>query len=230
MEIMKKNQNPEYKFIFDLDGTLYTFDQKAGTTFGESRFYQDIKENVYRFFMDKLGLSLVEAQQEYIRLKEKYNGEISLAVEQEFGVNRYEYFKQTWNLEPKNYLSINPKLSIELLLFSKKAAILSAAPNIWVQTVLRYLDIADIFGDQVFTGEPDLRKPNEQVFLQVATALKTDPQLIFSIGDQEYSDIIPAQKLGMKTMLIGTPKKSEPDFFAPDVMTAITLLKNNGII
>lgn len=218
----------KYKFIFDMDGTLYQFD--GNNKFADTKLYADIKAKVYKLLMSKLGISSTQAQTEYERLKTVYKGEVSLAIEKEFKIDRYEFFAETWNLDPKDYLALNPGLQLALSPFSKRGAILSGAPRVWVQAVLAHLGIDKTFGKQVFTGESDIRKPSEQVFRLVASNLDSAPELVVSIGDQEHTDILPAQRLGMKTVLIGTPQISKPDFSAPDILSAISLLTEKGFI
>ncbi len=100
----------EFKFIFDLDGTLYQFDKGKANCFTQSQFYADLKESVFSFLMDKGGLDRQSAEIEYERLKQAYKDEISLAVEQEYGIDRFKYFAQTWNLNPEAYIEENPEL------------------------------------------------------------------------------------------------------------------------
>ncbi len=64
----------------------------------------------------------------------------------------------------------------------------------------------------------------------VASALATDPQLIFSIGDQERTDVIPAKDAGMKTILIGKSEESVADIVVPDLISAITVLRKKGVL
>src|SRR3989344_9433718 len=49
--------------IFDLDGTLYSFDNAQETTFTTSRFYTEIKKNAYAFFQQRYGIEESAARQ-----------------------------------------------------------------------------------------------------------------------------------------------------------------------
>lgn len=174
-----------YRFIFDMDGTLYSL----GKGFAHSTLLADIMSRISHFFQNRLGLTESEAQAEYERLKTLFRGEVSLAVEHEYGIDRFEYFAQTWNCQPEKHVAPNPKLSVDLYEFSGRAAILSAAPRVWVQAVLAHLRVEEIFNPLIFTGEPNIRKPNPEAFRQVSTALQAAPQMTFSIGDQETTDM-----------------------------------------
>lgn len=213
-----------------MDGTLYRFDKGQGRSFTASRLYTDLRSNAYAFFMDRRGLSKDRAVTEYERIKEKYDGEVSLGVEQEYGIDRYDYFANTWNLNPERYIEKDTDLPEMLGQMKGKVALLTAAPRVWATNVLAYLGVADMFENRVYTGEPDVRKPNPLVFQKIADNFAVSPSNVFSIGDQEYSDIIPARNIGMKTVLIGSSQNTAADYQATDVKLAINLLRKEGFI
>lgn len=226
VETMKE----QYRFIFDMDGTLYHFDKGNGQTFTKSCFYTDLRSNVYSFFMERRGLSRSEALSEFERIKVKYDGEVSLGVEKEYGIDRYDYFGNTWNLNPNDYIEKDSDLPIILNQLKGKIVLLTAAPLIWAKNVLAYLDIERMFENNLYTGEPNMRKPNPAIFLKIANDLNVPPKYIFSIGDQEHSDIIPAKSIGMKTVLIGVSQNTIADYQANNVKSAINLLRKEGFI
>lgn len=225
-KIMKE----QYKFIFDMDGTLYHFDKCQGQIFTTSRFYTDLRSNIYAFFMEKRGLSRIDAITEYERIKEAYKGEVSLGVESEYGIDRYEFFDNTWNINPEGYIEKDTDLPEMLERLQGRIALLTAAPKIWAVNVLSYLGIEEIFGDSLYTGEPDERKPNPAVFQRIADDFSVSPKKVFSIGDQEYSDIVPAKSIGMKTVLVGSSQNSIADYQANNIKLAISLLRKEGFV
>jgi FMN phosphatase YigB (HAD superfamily) len=218
----------QYKFIFDMDGTLYRFDKGQGQTFTSSQFYTDLRSNAYSFFMERRGLSRGEAIAEYERIKEKYDGEVSLGVESEYGIDRYEYFDNTWNLNPEGYIEKDTDLHEMFEQLQGRIALLTAAPRVWALNVLSYLDIEQLFDGRLYTGEPDERKPSPVVFQRIADEFGVSTRDVFSVGDQEYSDIVPANSIGMKTILIGSSENTVADYQADDVKTAIILLRKEG--
>jgi len=220
----------QYKFIFDMDGTLYTFDKGQGQAFTSSRFYSDLRKNVYSFFMERQGMTENEAMLEYERIKEKYDGEISLGVEGEYGINRYDYFDKTWNFKPEDYIEKDTDLPEMLERMKGRIALLTAAPRVWAVNVLSYLDIDQYFDGRIYTGEPDDRKPNPMAFQKIASDFMISPSQMFSIGDQEYSDILPAKSIGMKTVLVGVPRDTQADYQADSVGLAIGLLRREGFV
>jgi len=105
-----------------------------------------------------------------------------------------------------------------------RSALLTAAPRVWALKVLSHLKLQKVFGENLYTGEPILRKPNPQVFQQIADNFGVKPNQVFSIGDQEDTDIIPAKKIGMKTIRVGRGK-TKADYQTKDVISAIDLLR-----
>lgn len=220
----------QYNFIFDMDGTLYHFDKGQGKAFSSSQFYTDVQSNAYSFFMERRGLSRDEAKSEYQKIKETYGGEISLGVEREYGIDRYEYFANTWNLNPEGYIEKEANVQEMLEQLKGRIALLTAAPKVWAKKVLAYLDLEEVFAGRVYTGEPDERKPQPEAFQKIASDFGVEPTTIFSIGDQEYSDILPAKSIGMKTVFIGSSPATVADYQANDVKAAISLLQKEGFI
>lgn len=190
------------KYIFDLDGTLYKY--KGGTTFITSSFYTDIKRNVFLFLEKEVGIATDQVAQTYTQLKQQFSGHISLGVERQYGIARAQYFAQTWNLDPAAYItfSFEPRQVLEVL--QGRFAIFSEAPSIWVERALAFLQLTDVTRDVVFTGDPDIRKPSKEAFIQVAHFLDLPFHQIISVGDQEESDISLPKSLGMRTVRVGS--------------------------
>lgn len=225
-----QKENSIKAVIFDMDGTLYSFDDSNESQFTSSRFGQKIRANCVRFFEERLGLSPKKAEIVYEDLKTRYNGEVSLAVEKEFGIDRGEYFAFTWNLEATEFVKSTGNIPTLLSELTIQSGVLTAAPRVWAERVLQFLQIRDLIGDALFTGDPDLRKPNPEAFMQLANFWGLNPEQIISIGDQEQSDILPAKAVGMKTVRIAKQAESAADFIAPNVVTAIQLLKKEGVL
>ncbi len=186
--------------IFDLDGTLYVFDNSNSVNFNSSKFYETIKINSYGFLQKKLNLDLEKAKKVYETIKQDFNGEISLGLEARYGIDRYEWFESTWNITPGDFLKQENKKPLFDSL-DAEISILTAAPRIWASRTLDYLGLAE-YQSRLFTGEPDLRKPNPGAFKQVCELIGIPPEKSISIGDQVASDILPAKAIGMKTILV----------------------------
>lgn len=217
--------------IFDVDGSLYKFDRGKSKTFEQSLFSRVIRENVIRFFQRRFGLTKKEAEARFEALAIESNGELSLWLERHHGIPRSEYFAETWDLRPARFMDPDDTLVACLGDVAAKRAILSSAPRIWIDSVVDFLKIGHLFEQTaIFSGEPDVRKPHPEAFLQVSLHWGLAPAAIVSIGDQELSDILPAKALGMRTVLLGGDASSQADFVAPDLPSAIKLLKKENIL
>jgi FMN phosphatase YigB (HAD superfamily) len=213
-------------FIFDMDGTLYKFDKGRSENFKSSAFYAEIKRNAFVFLAERLGVTLDAAEKEYERIRQKYNGELSLGVEKEHGISRYEYFENTWDLIPGDFICSNYTPAMVFMDLKGRAAVLTSAPRVWAVNALKYLKVYNSVKNALFTGEPDIRKPNPEAFMQIADFFGVPPQRIYSVGDQEKTDIIPAKSLGMKTILIGG-KSEIADICLPSMEDFLKML-NTG--
>lgn len=190
--------------IFDLDGTLYKM-QSADGTFGGSDFYAALKHRMHVFLSERLAIDEAEASALYTNLKQAYNGAVSLGVERELGISRYEWFESTWNLNPADYIQPGAtNLAQALAPFEGRSIVLTSGPAAWAKPALAYIGLGSFFGERIITGEQDIRKPQHAVFEQAASMLGCDAAHVVSVGDQDATDIIPARELGMLTVRIGS--------------------------
>jgi len=195
--------------IFDLDGTLYVFDNSNSVNFASSKFYKTIKSNAYRFLQKRLNMGPEEAKETYEDIKRNFDGELSLGLEAKFGVDRYEWFEAVWDLNPRDF--IKQKSRKELVdSLNAEVSILTAAPRVWASKALDYLGLPE-YKRMLFTGESNLRKPNPVAFKQICDKAGIPPEKTVSIGDQVASDILPAKSLGMRTILVRT-QSNEADY------------------
>jgi FMN phosphatase YigB (HAD superfamily) len=213
-------------FIFDMDGTLYSFEPGKHVVFSQTQFCRDLEERVAAYVASVLQVDAVRATQIVAEIDRAFNGDLSIGMERVYGIDRYEYYKATWSCDPTDYILPDKQLRAALLPFAGRTVLLTAAPRVWAERVLRHLDVADIFGDRIISGEPDIRKPNARVFEQAAELLGTAPDHVLSVGDQHHTDILPAQSVGMRTLLIG-PDQMTADHRADSIYHALTLIKEN---
>lgn len=218
--------NKNYRYIFDMDGTLYNFSEKSSINFEQSDFNAGLKQRIIEYMSKMLGLNNDSAIIELDKLSEEFDGQISLGFETKYGINRYEYFKNVWDIKPENYIKKDIVLSGALKSFSGQSVLLSSAPRIWIDKVLSYLNIADVFDNKIYSGEPDLRKPDSRIFSKVISDLNIDSSKVISIGDQNETDILPAKSVGTRTIIIG-PDKLDADYRASNIYEAIKILNED---
>ncbi|MFA5154982.1 MAG: HAD family hydrolase [Patescibacteria group bacterium] len=193
--------------IFDLDGTLYKL---RGGSYSQSPLKRYVLKNAAAYLAARLAKSKPEAARILRGILKKYKEEISIGVEKEFKLDRHDYFRTVWNIPARLVVSKERNLRRSLLALSKcyRLIIISDAPLVWIKNVLIELGVYDIFRGRIFSGESDNRKGFQSAFPYIIKSLKLKPRDCISVGDQESSDIIPAKKLGLKTVFINQLKKS----------------------
>lgn len=217
--------------IFDMDGTLYQFKNDQDTAFTETQFMHRLHENAIAFFGSHFELDREAAFERYWDIRQRFDGEVSLGLEREHNIPRADYFAATWGgMKPAEFVAEDQQLLNSIEQIEIRRAVLSAAPMIWMDRVLEHLAVRGLFEPAIFSGDPDIRKPDPEAFMQVARFWGLQPNEIVSVGDIEKNDILPARQLGMLTVRIGNDQDSHADFIVPDIHGAIELLKRENII
>jgi putative hydrolase of the HAD superfamily len=194
--------------VFDMDGTLYKL---KGGTFLDSKLNKKILENVIKFIQLKLKKDEKEAREILNGIKEEYGENISIALEEKFGLDRYDYFNCVWNIESRKYIIKYSNLEDTLVRLTKeyKFILMSDAPKIWIEKVLKELNIERFFNGNILSGEGGKRKIFGNYFSNLLKEYNLKPEKVVVVGDQENTDIIPAKKLGINTIYINKNTKSE---------------------
>jgi len=193
--------------IFDMDGTLYEF---KGDSFRNSGLYDIIIENTLLYISNKLKKTKIEAQEILNFILKKYKDSISIGLEKEYNINRYDYFNFVWDIDAKKYVKFDSIINSLLLKLQKNfdLVLLSDAPMIWISRILDYLEIREIFKNNIFSGEGDARKEFDNAFEKICETMNIEASVCIVVGDQEETDIAPAKKLGMNTVFVHSDKRS----------------------
>ena len=193
--------------ILDLDGTLYNFQEGS---FKRSSLRKKVMRNAEEYLMNKLNKTKKDASLVLRNVIKKYGENISIGLEKELGINRFDYFNSAWNIDAKKFIKFDPSVRKTMLEISRcyDYLLISDAPMIWVNNVLKELRIADIFNNKIISGEGDQRKIFGNTFHMILKDYKVKPENCVVIGDQEETDIIPAKKLGMRTIFVGRKNTS----------------------
>lgn len=193
--------------IFDLDGTLY---ELRGGSYRKSPLRQSVLKNAQKYVEAKLSRDAREARHILKNIQKQYGEQISIGLEKEFGIDRYDYFNTVWDIPARTIVKKTANLRKTLLTLKKeyKLALASDAPRAWINNVLKELRIQDIFRNNIFSGEGNRRKGFGNTFPKIMRSLKTRPDNCISVGDQEQTDIIPAKKLGMYAVFVHRTKHS----------------------
>jgi putative hydrolase of the HAD superfamily len=81
-------------------------------------------------------------------------------------------------------------------------AIVSNGQRVFSEIEMRYFGLYDSFATVLFSSDFGHKKPDPRIFLEAASQLGLEPEEILCIGDNFDNDIVPAAKLGMKSMHI----------------------------
>ena len=76
-----------------------------------------------------------------------------------------------------------------------------------------------------------MRKPNKDIFKKICEDFKMKYENVISIGDQVFSDILPAKSLGMRTILVGS-ESEEANYSInsiENVLDVVKRIKNEDI-
>lgn len=192
----------------DMDGTLYGLNNGNGYT--GSRLEAQVKAGINKFAQDRFGLdyeSIVDSA-----MKDPRGA--SYFFRDTYDISRSDYLNTAWgDIDPegiiedkeiaKKFVDVikarNAKLPFQE---QTKLVLVTSAPAVWTNKVLRYLGIEKQWED-VRTGE--MFDDKGQVFTAYAGGY--EPQKCISIGDQTNTDLMPASRVGMRTQLIKNPQQ-----------------------
>lgn len=201
VKLIQKEQN-RHVVIFDMDGVLYQLDGNNNGYSG-STLEKAVLINAKNFIKRREGCINDQAN---IVLTNGLKDTVGLSayLSRRYGISRLEYFNSVWNINPSRV--INDSIDITIIISALKQnsqlklILLTSAPQIWTQRVLKYLKLSNFF-ESIYTGEQFDQK--KRIFKMLVKRYK--PKNIISVGNQFDSDIKPAQKLGMDALFIKTP-------------------------
>lgn len=202
-----KKQNRKKLIILDLDGTLYAL---PGGSYSKSPLRRRVLANAENFIAAKLSKTKSEARSILGAVQKKYGEQISIGLEKEYGLDRYDYFNVVWDIPARGIVKKNKGLRNLLLSLRKthNLALVSDAPQVWIKNVLTTLSVQDIFRNSTFSGEGNRRKGFGNAFVNIILTNKIRPADCIAVGDQEETDIIPAKKLGSLAIFVHPTKRS----------------------
>ena len=120
-----------------------------------------------------------------------------------------------------SFVMSDTKKGLALLALEKKLAVLSNNIS-GVRNLLDIEQITDYFDDMIISEEVAVAKPNQEIFKIALKRMGVTPDEAIMVGDRIDSDIVPAKKIGMKTVLIKSVtfsnKISNSDERIPDII------------
>lgn len=203
---MTKNTKKRKVIVFDLDGTFYAL---RGGSYKKSTLRRSVLRNARQYIESKLSCDKKEALRILRGIQKKYGEQISIGLEKEFGIDRYDYFNTVWDIPARGIVKKSRQLAEMFSALQKqyRFALVSDAPRVWIDNVLAELGIQSFFHGSIFSGEGNRRKGFGNAFRNIVKTLKTNPKNCIAVGDQEETDILPAKKAGMRTILVSRRNK-----------------------
>lgn len=218
--------------IFDMDGTLYKYENGADDL-SKTRMFKEVCRNGVEFVASKLSIPEASADGIINDIRAKYKNEIGLGLNAEYGIVPEEFLNAAWNVDPSKYVDYDTGLRGFLLSLQHKKAILTAAPKVWAERLLRYMDVYDVF-DGIWAREGKLRKPDPEVYRTLLRHFDVEPSRAMMVEDNDKLLRQP-KELGMRTVLISrdspSSKSGSADFVVcniKDIARIPELIKIKG--
>lgn len=186
--------------IFDQDGTLYS---------KNSDLIKYTRAKTKKWLSYKTNKTLSEIEDLYIVLQEKYPNPY-LGFES-LGCSVQEYMEDVFDkIHPEFFLEFNPVLYDFFKNNGLKKALVTFSSPRYTEEVQEVLKIKDFF-DSILYVKDSKTYNKKECYEKLANLFNIDFAEICVIGDSYYNDIVPAQQLGCKTILISDKKTKAVD-------------------
>lgn len=206
--------------FFDIDGTL--LDHKGAEQEGIKKFYfsNDFNKicNIEKFreiwvkYSDKnfekfLNKEYTFEQQRAMRIIDVYN-EFNKEISYNEALTEFSNYLNAYEASWRAYEDVIPGLDI---LNEYKLGIISNGDYEQQCKKLRKMNIDKYFCDIVVAGDVGYAKPNNRIFEIACQRNNVSIENAFYVGDSIKTDIIPANEIGMKGILIDRDKERKTD-------------------
>ena len=208
--------------IFDVDGVL-----------GQEELIDKArKENQYKYIAEKFNISPKEAKDRYEESRASLLAEIcetSVQVFTNLGFSRDEYFRIVDKVSPEGLIAPHKNCENTIKELSKDYTIVaySNTPKKATIKTLKILKI-DKYFDKVFSAEEfEESKPSINNLEYIMENMNSKAEDSVMIGNSLKKDILPAQELGIQTILFdpyGRYSLPEVDHVIKDLNEIISLV------
>ena len=191
-------------FVFDMDGVI--IDSEPWHTAALDKIFDVLNVPQARGKEPALGTGIYEF---FARLKDDYS------LEQSLDFITRTYFSAVFDLIKQNNVREEKHLK-DLLEFLKEngysLAVASSSLRAYVDNVLEYLGLSDLFSVKVGGNEVESAKPAPDLYLKAAELLGVDPADCFAAEDS-FSGSLAAKRAGIPCFgYRGTPTAKFTDF------------------
>lgn len=180
--------------LWDVDGTFYKYDPLLQKV---------IRQKIYEFVANGLGIPLKEARERYEKIYEKIGSATATSIE--LGLRRNSILEAIDSVDKSEYIKKDSRL-LNMLEKTLKGYTHLIVTNDSRKGTFRTLEILDIplnIFYRIITADDVINaKPNPEAFLKAIEITNSRPEECVSIGDRDKVDIIPAKRLGMKTIFV----------------------------
>jgi len=180
--------------LWDVDGTLYK---------SEPDLLKAIQHEIYTRIAVGLSVSYEEARKRFLALYARLGGATATVVE--LGLNRRLIPDAVDSVDKTKYLKPDPKLRdmFEVTLRAFTHVIVTNTSRKGTLRTLELLGLSPKIFQGIVTADDVLRsKPDVEPYVKAQKMTGSAAHQHVSIGDREKVDILPARKLGMKTILV----------------------------
>lgn len=206
--------------FFDIDGTL--LDHKSAEKEGIEKFYIsnnfdkicDIEKfrKTWVKYSDKnfqkfLNKEYLFEQQRAMRIVDVYN-EFNKEISYNEALTKFSDYLNAYESSWKAYEDVIPCLN---MLNEYKLGIISNGDYEQQCEKLKKMNIIEYFCDIVVAGDVGYAKPNNRIFEIACQRNKVSIEDAFYIGDNIKTDIIPANEIGMRGILIDRDKERKTE-------------------
>lgn len=186
--------------LFDIGGTLYK----------NKKFDSKISSQTEELLAERLNIPITEASElmknKMKELKKKEGDPSKVRAMADFGISKEEVHTAFSQVNPSDYLLPsfdNTEVLMKLKSKRIKLAVLSNFRISLIEKIFNALDISKNLFDFIISEDKGLPiKPSLIPFQEAIKQFNVNPNRVLYVGDDFEKDIIPASKVGMKTIWI----------------------------
>lgn len=213
--------------IFDMDYTLVYGE-------GASRYYARYSRAIEGIVTKELGLSAAQGLDLVNRLRKSNGGRGELSFNL-LGIDESLWFDQILKLDPTIDLSPLPQVNQILNKLKRagtKLVVLTDGPKSQIKRIAKGAQVDLSLFDQVYGWQRNQPKPKSTPTIYQVIANKFDCSLnqMWMIGDSYTGDILPAQSMGVKTILIKSTCPSNYDGINLSAVSELDELINGDLL
>ncbi len=205
-------------YIFDQDGTLYP---------KKSTLTDALRERTKQWISERLNLSRQKVEELYAQLPERfphpYHGFLSL------GLSPEEYHQEVFDkINPAFYLDKDKKLTALFEKISKPKFVVTFASVNYSHRLQDRIGIHGLVERIVFAIDYPPTYSKSEAYNSIRDELGLNASEICVVGDNLYTDVLPAKENGFRTVLVGRTRDFRDGFDCVDTIYDLEcLLKEN---